>query len=191
MACRWGKSVHPSPDLGTVRCRPTRWGLLSVAQSASRGLPLSGVVAQPLHGDDDVISHGEFDVGGGLTETVREVVVRLADLASTVADRVLVEQAVGMLMVAYDLDADNAVELLTWGARALDITVGLLALQLTEDFGGRAHDREGPTGSERMDLRSACDDVLFTAHERVSSVSRRRRGTEDQRSHPRHQRRPH
>ncbi|MDP9168332.1 MAG: ANTAR domain-containing protein [Actinomycetota bacterium] len=125
---------------------------------------------------------GGFDADDGPTETVREALVHsfprrlgLDELAEHVANRAIIEHAVGMLMLVYEFDADNAFELLTWGARALDVTLALLATQLTEDLGGRARGPGGLAHCEQLDLRSACDDVLFLAHERVSPVSRRGR----------------
>ncbi len=121
--------------------------------------------------DTGEFSTGEFNADDALTETVHVAFLQPCalltpeELAETVANRVLIEHAAGMLMLAYDLDADNACELLKWGARARGVTVGLLARRLTEDLVGRVRDRQGHARCERVGLQSACDDVLFTAHE--------------------------
>ena len=110
----------------------------------------------------------------------------LADLGASVTDRVLVERAVGVLMLVYDLDADNAAELLTWGSRAHGITIPLLARQLTElteDPNGRFRYLEGSAHSapERVDRRTRCDDVLFSALETAGLIDR---PTDGQHFHP-------
>jgi hypothetical protein len=86
----------------------------------------------------------------------------VADLAATVTDQRLIGHAVGVLMFVYDLDADNAVEMLRWGSRALDVTIRVLARRLTEDVVGRTRNGEVLPRCERVELRSTCDDVLFT-----------------------------
>lgn len=47
--------------------------------------------------------------------------------------------------------------------------------QLTEHPVGRPREQKGLARCERVDLRSARDDVLFTAYERVGTVSRQDR----------------
>ena len=105
-------------------------------------------VAQSSRGDSE----------GGSTDEFHDV----ADLAATVTDQRLIGHAVGVLMFVYDLDADNAVEMLRWGSQALDVTIRILARRLTEDVVGRARNGEVLPRCERVDLRSTCDDVLFT-----------------------------
>lgn len=105
-------------------------------------------VAQSSRGDGEGSSPAEFH--------------DVADLAATVTDQRLIGHAVGVLMFVYDLDADNAVEMLRWGSQALDVTIRVLARRLTEDVVGRARNGEVLPRCERVDLRSTCDDVLFT-----------------------------
>ena len=88
-------------------------------------------------------------------------------LADIVANRVLFERAVGTVMLVYELDADNASELITWGSRALGITVGLLSRRLTEALLARTRGLERSAHFPPAHLRSVCDDVLFAEHERV------------------------
>jgi hypothetical protein len=97
----------------------------------------------------------------------------VADLAATVTDQRLVGHAVGVLMFVYDLDADNAVEMLRWGSQALDVTIRVLARRLTDDVVGRARNGEVLPRREGVDLRSTCDDVLFTPRTGQTGVSAR------------------
>ena len=152
-----------------------------MSQSASHEYRVSFPVASSPRRDGDGVSTAEFHPDDGLIEAVRQVGVQpstqltssdFADLATTVVDRGLIEHAVGMLMFVYDLNADNAVELLKWGSQALDVTIETLARQLTEDV-GPARDGKGLSRCERVDLRSACDDVLFHPRTGQSDVSAR------------------
>lgn len=120
-----------------------------MSQSAWNDRPLKLVVAQELR---------EVNADAGLAEIV--------------ANRVIVEQAKGMLMLIYELDADNAFEMLKWGSQARDVELGLLARQLIDDLAGGAQDWEGLARCEWTDLRSACDDLLFTAQEPSRPVHR-------------------
>lgn len=140
---------------------------------------LKVVVAQPRHDDGEAISTADDQLTEKKTTTVRDalmppcaLVLPADEFADIVAHPMLIESAIGMLMLIYDLDADNAVELLKWGSRALNIEIRVLSRRLTEDLVGGAHHREGHARCERVDLRSACDDVLFTAHDPASPVSR-------------------
>ena len=167
------RSPVPATPVRSVLDR--QWGLaIAVSPSASHGArPFDLVVTNSLPDDDDASSARELHAEQGPTERVRDSRVHAfarlnpEELADVVAHRMRIERAVGVLMAAYDLDTDNAVELLTWGARALDITAYLLARRLTEHLVGcDRNDHQGQASCESVDLRSACDDVLFTAHER-------------------------
>lgn len=113
--------------LGAFACRPRREGLPAVTQSVSNGYPPKLVVAQAVEGQID-------------------------DLVNAAAERAIIERATGMLMLAYDLDADNSAELLKWGSQVRDMGVPQFARQLAEDFAA---------GCEPADLRVMCDEVLF------------------------------
>jgi ANTAR domain len=80
------------------------------------------------------------------------------EFAEVAAYRVRIEQAKGMLMCAYGIDADNAFEVLTWWSQATNIKLRLLAVKLIDDF-------LALTPTEWLDPRSACDAMLFSGHE--------------------------
>jgi hypothetical protein len=77
-----------------------------------------------------------------------------------VASRAAIEQAKGVLMFVYDIDADTAFEILRRQSRTTSIKLRLLAQQLMNDV-------EALTRDQRLDMQSACSDLLLTAHERV------------------------
>ena len=89
---------------------------------------------------------------------------REAAITEAVADicqrRALIEQVKGVLMCVYETDADTAFELLR--ARSMDTNVKLrdLAAQLMTEFCSLMSDGGSLT-------RSAVDQILHTAHERV------------------------
>jgi hypothetical protein len=85
--------------------------------------------------------------------------------AQVVNDRMIVGHATGMLMLVYGLDSEDARELLNWGAQAGDAAVGAFAQQLAADLVARVGELAGVDGCRPVDLRSACDDVLFDAYD--------------------------
>jgi ANTAR domain len=133
----------------------------AVSRTFSNGRSLN--VADGREPDDDGMRRSREEEP---TPSVQEAVVCAAfallqpeQLAEVAAKRGIVEQATGMLMLIYELDADNAIEVLKWGSRARDVKIHVLATQFVDSLVGRK-------GSQRLvDLRSACDDVLFAAAE--------------------------
>jgi hypothetical protein len=83
---------------------------------------------------------------------------------SIFARRAIIEQAKGILMFVYDTDAETAFEVLRRRSRITRIKLVLLAAQLIDDV-------VSLTAEERLNLRSACDDLLSTLHERVDPES--------------------
>jgi hypothetical protein len=77
-----------------------------------------------------------------------------------VASRAAIEQAKGVLMFVYDIDADTAFEMLRQQFRTASIKLRLLAQQLMNDV-------EALTRDQRTDMQSACSNLLLTVHERV------------------------
>jgi hypothetical protein len=69
-----------------------------------------------------------------------------------------------VLMLAYDIDAENAFELLRWGSQAGHVTMRVLAARLIDAVSGLA-------GSALDETRAACDDVLFTGIYEVSGTA--------------------
>lgn len=69
-------------------------------------------------------------------------------------NRSVIEQAKGMLMFIYGIDADDAFRLLSAQSQAANVKVRLIAERLTVDF-------LTLTPEHRVAERSACDEVLF------------------------------
>ncbi|WP_123028579.1 ANTAR domain-containing protein [Mycolicibacterium stellerae] len=82
----------------------------------------------------------------------------VADMAE---HRAVVEQAKGVLMVVYDIDADAALDLLKWRSQATDTELQALAGRLMKDF-RLLH------WSDKRSSRLMFDRMLLTAHERLS-----------------------
>jgi hypothetical protein len=87
-------------------------------------------------------------------------VYSLEQMNEIIANRVSIEQAKGVLMFVYDIDADAAFDMLRRRARTTRVKLLLLAKQLM-------HDVVALTPDERLDLRSACNNLLLNVHERV------------------------
>jgi hypothetical protein len=84
-----------------------------------------------------------------------------AKVAEITEHRAVIEQAKGMLMLVYGLDAAAAFDLLKWRSQESNVKLRLLAQQIVEDF------RTVPDNS--MWSRSAFDHALLTADERIAS----------------------
>jgi ANTAR domain len=85
------------------------------------------------------------------------------ELAEFVAHRTVIDQAKGMLMFIYDIDAHKAFDLLKWRSQTSNVKLRLIAQQLVDDL-------PKLSAMASPDTRSACDRVLLSAHERVTSV---------------------
>jgi hypothetical protein len=141
-----------------------------VNPSASNGQPLNVIVGQELHGDSETIGTRESCVDEGLPKSVADRLMEAVafltpeEIAAIVAHRVVIEQAKGMLMLIYSIDADKAFDLLKWRSQASNVKLRLLAEQLVEDLLGIAR-------GEHVNIRSVCEELLLTVHERVSPAS--------------------
>ena len=82
-------------------------------------------------------------------------------LADFVEHRAVIEQAKGVLMVVYDIDADAAFDLLKWRSQLTNTKLPGLAERLMKDF-RLLH------WGEKGSSRSMFDRMLLTAHERVN-----------------------
>jgi ANTAR domain/PAS fold len=89
-------------------------------------------------------------------ELVTEAVAEIAEA------RGVIEQAKGMLMVVYRIDADSAFELLKWRSQEANVKLRLLAEQITTDF-------LGLTYGESLPPRETYDRLLLTAHLRLGN----------------------
>jgi hypothetical protein len=79
-----------------------------------------------------------------ITNAVTEIIER----------RAAIQQTVGMMMVIYDLDADQAFELLKWISQTNNVKLRILAEQLGSQLPSIARELT-------RDLRSACDKILL------------------------------
>jgi hypothetical protein len=81
----------------------------------------------------------------------------VADIA---ANRAVIEQVKGILMIVYRIDADAAFDLLKWRSQAANIKLRVLAEQLLTDFRALNYD-------DTLPPRPVFDQLLLTAHNRV------------------------
>ena len=77
--------------------------------------------------------------------------------------RAIIDQAKGMLMVVYGIDADAAFGLLRWQSQHHNVKLRLMAEQLVQDF-GRASQRGGAVD------RRTYDELLVTIHTRTEPL---------------------
>jgi fructose-specific component phosphotransferase system IIB-like protein len=121
------------------------------------------VVGDQLYGEDgDVIgTHGFYvDVTPAMREARNEIVTEaVAEIAEA---RAGIEQAKGMLMLIYRINADSAFELLKWRSQETNVKLRLLAEQIAKEFLDLNYDEVLPD-------RSVYDRLLLTAHLRVGS----------------------
>ena len=94
--------------------------------------------------------------------TVYEAVRAIAE------QRAIIEQAKGMLMFIYGIDADAAFELLRSQSQQHNIKVRLIAEQITKDLHELAQ-------SHPLTQRLSYDRTVLTAHHRITSVNARQR----------------
>ena len=113
--------------------------------------------------DDAVIGTGGYYVDVTPTDDQahqRQVTDAVAEIAES---RSGIEQAKGMLMLVYRIDANAAFDLLKWRSQVSNVKLRAIAERLVEDFLGLSY-------ADVLPDRSAYDQLLLTAHERVSSA---------------------
>jgi ANTAR domain len=105
-----------------------------------------------------------FDVTA--TGEAREVSIpkAIADIAD---NRALIEQATGVLMYVYQVDADSAFDVLKWCSQETKVELCALAEQLLADIRTLGHD----DGSRSYGSIFEFDRLLLTTHERIESQS--------------------
>jgi arginine utilization protein RocB len=91
-----------------------------------------------------------------ITDTVQEILAR----------RVLIEQAKGMIMFVYGLDADAAFEVLRKQSQDHNVKLRLVAEQVLKDLVGLSR-AKGPA------RRLAFDGLMLTAHQRIANSADR------------------
>ena len=118
------------------------------------------VVGEELHDDQGrVIGTQGFYIDVTPVEQARQDQIT-AELARISEARSQIEQAKGMLMVVYGMDAGAAFELLRWCSQRTNIKLHDLARQVAADFAGVPHNGQMPP-------RATYDHLLMTAHQRI------------------------
>jgi hypothetical protein len=120
------------------------------------------VVGDQLYGDDGGVvgTHGFYvDVTPSEHQRQEEMTAAVAEIAE---NRAVIDQAKGMLMMTYGIDANTAFDLLRWRSQQTNAKLRPLAEQLVADF-------VAVGGGESLPLRSVYDNLLLTAHDRISS----------------------
>ena len=119
------------------------------------------VIAEQLTDDTGVVigTHGYYvDITPALQQhEVQRIDAAIAEIAE---HRAGIEQAKGMLMLAYGIDADAAFSLLRWQSQQHNVKLRLLAEQIVHDYLALAQAEPRPN-------RTAYDHLLLTAHGRV------------------------
>ncbi|BDB42333.1 MULTISPECIES: PAS and ANTAR domain-containing protein [Mycobacterium] len=142
--------------LRTRRAFSTRHRILDTAGNVHHVV----VVGDQLFDDDGNVigTHGFFVDVAPPTDTAQQDLVT-AKLAEIAENRAGIEQAKGMLMLVYDIGEDTAFDLLKWLSQDSNVKLRPLAEQIVADFRG---------ARECITLRSTFDQLLLTAHTRVS-----------------------
>ena len=111
-------------------------------------------------GTDGRVSHGRgHDRRRRTVQDTQEQQITAA-VAEIAENRAVIEQAKGMLMAIYGLDADAAFELLRWQSQNYNVKLRSIAEQVAKDF----------TDASRHQAfdRTAYDGLLLTVHERIA-----------------------
>jgi fructose-specific component phosphotransferase system IIB-like protein len=121
------------------------------------------VIGDQLLDDDSALvgTHGFYvDVTPSNALTEELVAAAVAEIAES---RASIEQAKGMLMVVYRIDADTAFDLLRWRSQETNVKLRILAEQLLADFAELNYE-------EMLPPRATFDHVLLTSHQRVDAA---------------------
>ncbi|WP_137144951.1 PAS and ANTAR domain-containing protein [Mycolicibacterium sp. CR10] len=118
------------------------------------------VIGDQLNDDSGRLigTHG-FYVDVTPTAAMTKAIVSAA-LTEITENRSVIEQAKGMLMLIYRVDADAAFELLRWRSQESNVKLRVLAEQLLADYAALTYE-------EVLPPRSTFDHLLLTAHQRV------------------------
>jgi PAS domain S-box-containing protein len=119
------------------------------------------VIGEQLHDNaGEVIGAQGFYFDVTSTDGAREVsITEIAD------NRAVIEQAKGVLMYVYQVDADAAFEVLKWRSHETKVNLCALAEQLLADIRTLGHD----DGSRSYGSIFEFDRLLLTTHERIES----------------------
>jgi PAS domain S-box-containing protein len=126
------------------------------------------VVGDRLRDDAGVVigTHGFYvDVTRDvMRESERAHQQSVSDAVAEIAvSRSAIEQAKGMLMLVYRIDAEAAFDLLKWRSQACNVKLRALAEQIVVDFLGLAY-------QDVLPARTSYDQLLLTAQDRVADT---------------------
>jgi PAS domain S-box-containing protein len=110
--------------------------------------------------DGVVIGTGGYyvDVTESSGEQHQQSVTRA--VAEITESRSAIEQAKGMLMLVYRINAEAAFDLLKWRSQASNVKLRAISEQIVKDFLGLSY-------SDVLPERSSYDQLLLTAHQRI------------------------
>jgi len=117
------------------------------------------VAGHPLSDDGKVVGTQGVYVHVAPADAIRQQSISAA-VAEIAENRSAIEQAKGMLMLIYRLDADQAFDLLKWRSQETNTRLRNLAAQLTADVVAMDYGDTLPT-------RAQFDEILLTAHLRI------------------------
>lgn len=148
--------------LGEARVHPCAFSNRHRIHDVQGNLHDVVVVGDELVEDGAVVgTHGFYIDVTPLLERPRGEVISEA-VAEIAEARGPIEQAKGMLMLIYRIDADVAFEVLRWRSQETNVKLRLIAEQLSADFLGLDYE-------DRLPDRTVFDRLLLTVHQRVSS----------------------
>jgi hypothetical protein len=128
------------------------------------------VVAELLRdGGGEVIGTNGYYVDVTFPPEERESFISDA-VAEIAANRAVIEQVKGILMMVYRVDADAAFDLLKWRSQEANIKLRLLAEQLLSDFQALNYE-------DTLPARAVFDQLLLTVQNRVAVMRHRRRAS--------------
>jgi PAS domain S-box-containing protein len=128
------------------------------------------VIGERLHDNtDEVIGMQGFYFDVTPTGEARHASISQA-LAEFAANRAVIEQAKGVLMYVYQVDADAAFEVLKWRSQETKVKLCALAEQLLADIRTLGHD----DGSRSYGSIFEFDRLLLTTHERIRAKAARK-----------------
>jgi PAS domain S-box-containing protein len=118
------------------------------------------VVGDQLHDDNGTVvgTHG-FYIDVTPAEQARQDHLT-EEIAKITENRAVIEQAKGMLMAIYGINAQAAFDLLKWRSQDSNVKLRPLAEQIVADFSSVGHD-------ESLPARSVYDNLLLTAQDRL------------------------
>ena len=127
------------------------------------------VIGERLHDNTgEVIGAQGFYFDVTATGEAREVSISQA--IAEIADKAVIEQAKGVLMYVYQVDADAAFDVLKWRSQDTKVKLCALAEQLLADIRTLGHDDDSRSYGSIFEF----DRLLLTIHERMRAKAARK-----------------